>query len=134
MCANCVQRDGQFACDLRPGQIRRQISQHLELARAEFLCQRRGVAFGGQGGAAYGVEDVGEQCGVRCLMLRQSLEQWLRARHRERQDEPVRFGEGECAVGGLVRRALVTELTVGEPGQQVSLYDCDVTDDWCRAV
>ena len=46
-----------------------------------------------------------------------------RARHRERQDQPVRLGEGERAFGGLVRRALVTELTVGEPGQQVRLHD-----------
>ena len=35
-------------------------------------------------------------------------------------------GESECMFGGLVRRALVTELTVGEPDQQVSLYDRDV--------
>jgi hypothetical protein len=37
--------------------------------------QRRGVLFGGHGGTAHDVKDVGEQRGVRCLMLRQSLEQ-----------------------------------------------------------
>ena len=36
--------------------------------------------------------------------------------------------------GGLIRRVLVTELTIGEPGEQLSLNDRDVTDDRRRAV
>ena len=40
----------------------------------------------------------------------------MRAGHRERQDEPVGFGEGEGAFGGLVRRTLVAEVTLGEGG------------------
>jgi hypothetical protein len=32
-----VHRDGQFAGDLRPGQVGREISQHPELAWAELL-------------------------------------------------------------------------------------------------
>jgi hypothetical protein len=44
MRADRVHRDGQLAGDLRPGQVRRQIPQHSELARAEFLdIQRRGL-------------------------------------------------------------------------------------------
>src|SRR4029077_630207 len=35
--ADRIHRHGQFAGDLRPGQVRREISQHLELARAELL-------------------------------------------------------------------------------------------------
>jgi hypothetical protein len=80
------------------------------------------------------VEDVGEQRGVRCLMPRQRLQQLPGARHRERQDQPVRLSQGQRAFRSLVRRALVTELTVGEPGQQVSLDDRYVTDDWGGAV
>ena len=56
------------------------------------------------------------------------------AGHRERQDQPVGLGQGERAFGGLVRRALVTERTVGERGQQVGLDDRDVPDDRCRAI
>ena len=52
----------------------------------------------------------------------------------ERQDGPVRLGEGQRAFGGLVRRALVTEFTVGQPGEQVSLHDREVPDDRCGAV
>ena len=80
------------------------------------------------------VEDVGEQRGVRCLMPRQRLQQLPGARHRERQDQPVGLGQGQRPFGRLVRRTLVTELTVGEPGQQLSLDDRDVTDNRRRAV
>ena len=59
-----------------------------------------------------------QQRGVRGLVRRQRLQQLPGAGHRERQDQPVRLGEGQRAFGGLVRRALVAELTVGEPGQQ----------------
>jgi hypothetical protein len=51
---------------------------------------------------------------MRCLMPRQGLEQLLRAFHRERQDELIRLADGECVLGGMVRRVLVTELTTGE--------------------
>ena len=34
----------------------------------------------------------------------------------------------------LAGRALVAELAVGEPGQQVSLNDLDVPEDWGRAI
>ena len=80
------------------------------------------------------VEDVGEQRGVCCLVPRQGLQQLPGARRQERQDGPVRLGEGEGAFGGLVRRALVTELTVGQPGEQVGLQDREIPDDRCRAV
>jgi hypothetical protein len=49
------------------------------------------------------------------LIARQRLQQLPRARHHERQDQPVRLGEAERAFGCLVRRALVTEFAVGEP-------------------
>src|SRR6266568_4254127 len=39
--ADGVERDGQFAGDLRPGQVRRQIPQHPKLARAELLRRRQ---------------------------------------------------------------------------------------------
>ncbi len=80
------------------------------------------------------VEDVGEQRGVRCLMPGQRLEQLAGARHRERQDQPVRLRQGQRSFSRLVRRALVTELTMGEPGEQVRLDDRDVTEDRCRAI
>ena len=80
------------------------------------------------------VEDVGEQRGVRCLMPRQGLEQLAGARHRERQDQPVSLRQGQRPFSRLVRRALVTELTMGEPGEQVRLHDRDVTDDRGRAI
>ena len=41
----------------------------------------------------------------------------------------VRLRQGQRPFGRLVRRALVTELAVGEPGQQLSFHDRDVTDD-----
>jgi hypothetical protein len=44
------------------------------------------------------------------------------------------LGESERMFGGLVRRALVTELTVGEPGQQMRLDDRDVPLDRGRAI
>ena len=56
------------------------------------------------------------------------------ARHRERQDQPVRLRQGQRAFGRLVRRALVTELAMGEPGQQVRLHDRDVSEDRGRAI
>ena len=34
----------------------------------------------------------------------------------------------------MIRCALVTELAVGEPGEQLRLNDRDVTDDRCRAI
>ena len=80
------------------------------------------------------VEDVGEQRGVRCLMPRQGLEQLPGTRHRERQDQPVSLRQSEGVLDGLVGRALVTELTMGEPGQQVRLHDGDVTDNRGRAI
>jgi hypothetical protein len=52
-----------------------------------------------------------------------------RERHGERQDQPVRLRKGQGAFGGLVRRVLVADLTIGEPGQQISLDDPGVTDD-----
>jgi hypothetical protein len=80
------------------------------------------------------VEDVGEQRSVCCLMPGQGLQQLPAARHRERQDQPVSLGETEGPFGGLVRCALVTELTISESGQKVCLNNRDVTDDWGRAV
>jgi hypothetical protein len=75
------------------------------------------------------VEDVGEQRGVGCLVPRQRLQQLRRARHHERQHDPVLLGDSERVFGGPVRRALVAELAVGEPGEQVSLHDRGVADD-----
>jgi hypothetical protein len=49
-------------------------------------------------------------------------------------DGPVRLGEGECALGGLVRRPLVTEFPVGEPGEQMSFHHREVPDDRYGAV
>ena len=42
--ANCVQRDGQLIGDLRPGQVRREVAQHPELARRQFLAAGAGSA------------------------------------------------------------------------------------------
>ena len=80
------------------------------------------------------VEDVGDQRRVGCLVPRQGLEQLACARHGERQDQPVRLGEGEGVFGCRVRGALVAEGTVGERGQQLGFDDRDVPDDRCRAV
>jgi hypothetical protein len=68
------------------------------------------------------------------LVPRHVLEQLPGVRHQERQDGPVRLGEGECALGGLVRRLLVTEFPVGEPGDQMSFHHREVPDDRCGAV
>src|SRR6516164_2811564 len=109
-----IDRDGQFAGDLRPGKVRRQIPQYSELAWAELLRLRRcGLVSGRQRRAVYDVQDVGKERGVSCLVPRQGFQQLPRARYRERQDEPVGLGERQSAFGGLVRRVLVTELTVG---------------------
>jgi hypothetical protein len=80
------------------------------------------------------VEDIGEQRGVRPLVPGQRLQQLGRARHRERQDQPVRLRQGQRPLRRLVRRALVTEFPVGEPGQQVGLHDGDVPLDRCRVI
>jgi hypothetical protein len=80
------------------------------------------------------VQDVGEQRGVRGLVPGQRLEQAGRAGHRERQDQPVGLRQGQRAFGGLVRCALVTELTMSQPGEQLRLNDRDVTKDRCRAI
>jgi hypothetical protein len=74
-----VKRDGQFACDLRPGQVCREVSKYPEFARAEFVCQRcellsEKLLSGKQGRTVHDVEDVGEQRGVRGLMPRQCFE------------------------------------------------------------
>ena len=48
--ADGVRRDGQLAGDLRPGQVGRQIPQHLELARGELgRRRRRRLPLGGRG-------------------------------------------------------------------------------------
>src|SRR5580658_273291 len=48
--ADRVHRDGQLAGDLRPGQVRREISQHPELSWAELLdIQRRRLISGRRG-------------------------------------------------------------------------------------
>jgi hypothetical protein len=65
-------------------------------------------------------------CAVSCRGIASSSS---RERYSERQDQPVRLREGQGAFGGLVRRVLVAELTIGEPGQQISLDDTGVTDD-----
>ena len=75
-----------------------------------------------------------EQRGVRRLVRRQGLEQLPRERHRERQDQPVSLRQRQRALGRLVRRALITELAVGEPGQQVRLHGGDVADNRGGAV
>ena len=80
------------------------------------------------------VEDVGAEGGVRGLMRRQRLEELARTGHRERQDQPVRLGQGQRPVGRLAGRALVAERTVGEPGQQARLHDGDVADNRGGAV
>jgi hypothetical protein len=49
-------------------------------------------------------------------MPRQRLKQIQRSRQYERQDQPVRLGEPQRALGRLARRAVVIKLTVGEPG------------------
>ena len=67
-------------------------------------------------------------------MPRQGLEQLPGTRHRKRQDQPVGLRQGQRTLGRLVRRALVTEFTMGEPGEQLRLDDRDVTDDRCRAI
>jgi len=61
-------------------------------------------------------------------MRRHGLEQVERACHRERQDDPVRLRQGQCALGGRGGRALVTEFAVRERCQQVCLNDCHVAD------
>ena len=55
-------------------------------------------------------------------------------RHRERQHEPVSLGQGQRVFGRLVRRALVPQLPVGQPGQQMSLYHRVVPDNRCGPV
>jgi len=45
-------------------------------------------------------------------------------RHRERQHQPISLRQGQSALGRLIRRALVPQLTAGHPGQQVSLDHC----------
>jgi hypothetical protein len=111
-----VQRHRQFAGDLRPGQVGRQVTQHPQLARAELLGgRRRARGIGRRQRAAQHAEDVGAERGLRGLVGRQLLEQIARAGHRERQDQPVSPGQGQRALGGLARRALITERAVGEP-------------------
>src|SRR5258707_13008991 len=44
-----VQRDEQFAGDLRPGQVGRQVAQHPQLARAELPGGRRRIRAAGRG-------------------------------------------------------------------------------------
>ena len=68
------------------------------------------------------------------LVRRQRLKQLSGTGHRERQDQPVRLGQGERALDRLACRALVPELTVGEPGQQTRLHGGDVADDRGGAV
>src|SRR6201985_331085 len=68
MRVDSVQRDGQLACDLRPGQVRRKVPQYPEFARTEFAYQRCGALSGGRRRAVQDVEDVGEQRDVGCLM------------------------------------------------------------------
>src|SRR2546421_455711 len=75
---------------------------------------------GGAGGAAVdGVEDFGDQCGVRRPLRWQGREQLPRAGHREWQDQPVRFGQVKRLLDGCPRRALVAQVLAGERVQQV---------------
>src|SRR5258708_5165834 len=60
-----VQRDEQFAGDLRPGQVGRQVAQHPQLARAELPGGRRRIRVAGRGDEPWQhVEDVGAERGV----------------------------------------------------------------------
>ena len=59
------------------GQVRRQVAQHLEFARAELLRRRhRGLPAGRHGRAVQDVKDVGQQRSVSCLVGRYRLEQF----------------------------------------------------------
>ena len=78
------------------GKVRREVSQHPELARAEFLCQRRRALGGGDGGAAHGVEDVGEQRGMSRIVPWQRLKQGSR--------EPA-ITNGRTSRSGSARRS-----------------------------
>ncbi len=67
-------------------------------------------------------------------MPRQSLEQLPRTGHRERQDHPLRLGEGERAFRGLARRAPVTKLIVRQSAHQQRFNACHVADKRNRAI
>ena len=71
---------------------------------------------------------------MRGLVPRQGLQQLAGASHRERQHQPVGLCESQGPFGRLICRALVTERTIGQPGQQLSLHHRDGPDDRCRAV
>jgi len=117
-CRPCAARR-QLGGDRGPGQVGRKIPQYPEFARAQLFRQRRrGLVFGRRGCAVHEVEDVGEQRGVRCLMLRQRLQQFRRARHHERQEQPVLLGESECMLGGPVRRTLVASWRYASPASR----------------
>ncbi len=67
---------------------------------------------------AQDVGNVGQKRGVSSLMPRHSLQQLKCARHRERQDEPVRLRRGQGAFGGDGGSALVAEFAALD-GRQV---------------
>jgi hypothetical protein len=47
-------------------------------------------------------------------MPRQRRQQLPGTRHRERQHQPISLRQGQSALGRLIRRALVTQLTAGQ--------------------
>src|SRR5260370_41640783 len=61
-------------------------------------------------------------------MPRYGLEMLKGARHRERQDEPVRLRQGQCALDGCEGSALVAEFAVRERCQEVSVNHRHVAD------
>ena len=126
---------GQLGSDLGPGQVRREVAQHAQLAGAEPLrlgCgdpgRRRRMARAGRRRC----RSSNEACAV--SWCGRALEQVSGACDGERKDEPVRLGEGESMFDGVVGRAPVAEAVLGERGQQVGFDDGEVTGDGHVAV
>jgi hypothetical protein len=113
-----VQRDRQLPGDLGPGEVGRQVAQHAQLASAE-LFGRSGSGGVAGGAAVDGVEDVGDQRGVRRPLRRQGRQQMPRAGNCERQDQPVRFGQVQRLLDGCPRRALVAP-----DNGKIKRFDC----------
>src|ERR1700716_2145383 len=92
--------------DLGPREVRRQESQHPQLAWAELLGWRETPAVENwRRCASQEVNDIGHQGAVRRLVTWEDVDELARVVHGERKDQPVWFSGRErglgCGRGGV---------------------------------
>ena len=106
--------------DLGPRQVCREISQHAEFARAEFLRLRQPVPIdAGERFASQQVNDVSEKGAMGRFVTRQRIEQLRGLGHSERENQPVRLGGRKRCLGCRGGGASIPQAQVRDTSEQI---------------